>query len=272
MSEYRFGMECEVSRGAGDMLTILYDGGNVSDTHLHEYHCGCSDCAPDRDGPDWAGQEDCTADGEFVSRILTTGDEGDRALAILSDALIRGRAEQSDRVGIHVHVDAEPFADDPAAKVRLWRLWANYQDDVGILARGSASRVRDYNSPNIPRHGEMTGLLGWESRVTVDQFFSLPHAEVWQSMDRFVTGGSRTGRWLSGGRRTFEFRLWNGTRSLWRLRMAVYVSVAFARAALDGHDAHPDDGLCLLDAIGAHLPDDVWFSVWRQLHLHDIDA
>lgn len=276
MTGYKFGVECEVSEGAEDVLAHLYRNGDVSSNHLHAYHCGkgynpCDDCRADRSGPDWTGQEDCTADGEFISRILTTGPEGDRALATIADALVKGRAVQDDRVGMHIHTDAEPFADDTASLVRLWRLWMTYQDDIGLLARGKADAVRSYNGPNVVKtHGRIGygGVLSYgASDDTCRDFFTLDHDDAAQLLDRWVRSGPRTGRWLSGGVEagTFEFRLWNGSRSLWRIRMAVYVSVALTTAALSGYEARPDDGRTLLEAIGDHLPDDVYLSVFRQI-------
>lgn len=277
MTPYQFGVECEVSQGAGDVLAHLHEGGHVTDTHLHAYHCGkgysrgCDACEPTRSGPDWTGQEDCTADGEFISRILTTGPEGDRALATIADALVKGRAEQNDRVGMHIHTDAGPFADDTASLVRLWRLWMVYQDDIGNLARGKSAAVRGYNGPNVTKHGDSvrcTGVLSYGSDdATVRQFYEGDHDDAYQLLDSWVRTGPRTGRWLSGGVEagTFEFRLWNGSRSLWRIRTAVYVSVALTTAALDGYEARPDDGRSLLDALGDRLPDDVYLSIFRQL-------
>ena len=268
---YQFGIECEVSSGAADVLTHLYNGGHVSDDHLHAYHCDCNACDHHRSGPDWTGQEDCTADGEFVSRILTTGPEGDAALEAISAALIAGRASHSERVGMHVHTDAGPFREDNDALVRMWRLWLTYQDDVGILARSHFSDVRSYNGPNVTKpHGgqpNVAGVLGYENADKVDRFFEAPPDEAVGMLEDWTRRGPRTGRWLSGGvdSGTFEFRLWNGTRSLWRIRMAVYVSVALTTAALDGYEARPGDGKSLLDAIGDRLPDDVYMSVVKQL-------
>lgn len=276
MTGYKFGLECEVSQGAADVLSHLHAGGHVGSDHLHAYHCGkgynpCDVCKPDRTRFDWTGQEDCTADGEFISRILTTGPEGDRALETLADALVKGRADQNSGVGMHVHTDAGPFEDDVESLVRLWRLWMVYQDDIGNLARGKADCVRSYNGPNIVKSRgaiRYEGILAYGATdQTCRDFFSLDHADAYQLLDQWVRTGPRTGRWLSGGvdAGTFEFRLWNGSRSLWRIRMAVYVSVALTTAALDGYEARPDDGRTLLDAIGDRLPDDVYLSTFRQL-------
>lgn len=268
---YRFGVEVEVSGGASEVLAHLYDAGHVRDDYFHDYHCGkgyssCDACDPHRSHHDWTGQEDCTADGEFVSRILTTGQVGDDALANMADALVSARAVHSDRVGMHVHTDAGPFVDDIPAIVRLWRLWLTYEDDVATLARQSYGSVRSYNAPaGVP------GVLGWQVRGREDEaaqaFFDADHDDAYAMLDEYVRYGDRSGRWLSGGTGagTWEFRIWNASRSLWRMRTAAYVSVGMTLAALNGHEARPDDGLSLLDAIADYLPDDVVMGIVKQL-------
>lgn len=266
---YQFGMEVEVSSGAGDVLALLHDSGHVRDDYFHDYHCGkgwdtCEACDPHRIDYDWTAQEDCTADGEFVSRILTTGVTGDDALANMSDALIRGRAVHDHRVGMHVHTDAGLFVDDVPAIVRMWRMWLTYEDDIATLARGSYSQVRDYNTP-----ARVRGVLGYghDNDASVAAFYDADHDYAYAMLDDYVRYGDRTGRWLSGGTHagTWEFRIWNASRSLWRMRTAAYVSVGMTLAALEGHEARPDDGLSLLDAIGQHLPDDVVMGIVKQL-------
>lgn len=271
MDTLSFGVELEVIGGGADVLSHLYDAGAVGDTYLHEYHCGkgggCAECDPWRDGPDWTAQEDCTADAEFISRVLTAHTpEADDALATLADALVAGRAEHDSGVGLHVHVDAGPFRTDDAALVRQWRMWLNYSADVAKLARGNYSNIRTGERMNA----NPSDVLGYGAgRHEAKAFFDADHAVAYDMLDGYVRHGTRTSRWLSGGRSagTFEYRIWNSTRSLWRIRLAAYVSVAMTQAVLDGHDANPDDGLTLLDVIGDHLPDDVYMAVFRQLAL-----
>lgn len=261
----RFGMELEVSSGAEDALGVLHDEGYADDSYFHAYHCRCSSCAHDRDDYDWTGQEDCTAAGEFISRILSTHTgTADRALAALADALRAGRCEFDDDTGLHVHVDASDI--DNAALVRVWRIWALYQDDVARIANATFRGIRGYASGS-----RVSEVLGWgRGDGDRDTFYGDDIDAAYEVLRDDLKAGYRTSCWLSGGRSqgTFEFRLWNSTRSLWRIRMAVYVSAAIVSAAIDEHDAHPDDEHTLLDVIGNYLPDDVYVSVFRQL-LHN---
>lgn len=265
-----FGVELEVISGGGDVLSHLYSNGHVGDEYLHEYHCGtygggCPDCDPFRESPDWTAQEDCTADAEFISRVLTSHTpEADDALAALADALVVGRAEHDRGVGLHVHTDARPFDNNPDALVRLWRLWLCYSNDVAALARGNYGSIRTGESMNA----RTTDILGYNATsAEVERFFDSDTTTAYEMLSDTTRVGPRTSRWLSGGvsSGTFEFRIWNSTRSLWRIRLAAYVSVAMTQAALDGHDAAPDDGLNLLDVIGDYLPDDVFMAAFRQL-------
>lgn len=277
MDSIDFGVELEVAAGGGDALAHLVASGYADDDYLHEYHCGrgygdCPQCNPRRSSPDWTAQEDCTADAEFISRILTSHTaSADDAIAGLADALVSGRVEFDSDVGMHVHVNGEPFRNDAAAIVRLWRLWLNYQTDVSHLARATQRGVRGYAAGAAVSDA---AILGY--RPDVDGFFSADHDEAFEMLTGDGRSGCRTGRWLSGGTGsgtgTFEFRIWNATRSHWRIRLAVYVSAAIALAALNGYDASPDSGDTLLDAIGEHLPDDVWMGVYKQLLAHDDTA
>lgn len=262
----RFGMELEVASGAEDALSYLCDEGYAADSYFHEYHCRCGDCRHDRDHYDWTGQEDCTAAGEFISRILTTHtDTADNALSALSEALRVGRCEFDGDTGLHVHVDSADVDDD--AVVRLWRIWSLYQDDVATIANATFRGIRGYASGSKVTEGN---ILGWrqgdaEAREARELFWCDDLTAARQAMQGDSIAGYRTSRWLSGGSNTYEFRVWNSTRSLWRMRMAAYVSAAIVTAAIEGHDVHPDDDQTLLDVIGDHVPDDVRLSIFRQL-------
>lgn len=276
MDTIEFGVELEVAANGDEVIDHLYASGGLADEYRHEYHCGryghCELCDPARSTPDWTCQEDCTADAEFISRILESHtDEADEALAILGDALLDGRAEFDSDVGMHVHVNADPFRDEPAAIARLWRLWLCYGNDVANLARGTDHGIRSYAAGTRVTDSQVLGYRTDDERIA--EFFDIDAGAAYEMLSPDAARGGRTGRWLSGGTGsstgTFEFRIWNATRTTWRLRLGVYVSTAIALAALNGYDAHPDSGDNLLAAIGDHLPDDVWMSVYKQLAYHD---
>lgn len=236
-----FGIECELSGGTSDVLD------NLGLDSLHSYHCDCSRCEPERSSPDWTAQEDCTADGEFISRILTygTADAVD-AINAFGAALLAARATHSNGQGLHIHVGTEDMT--PESWVRFWRLWFRYQDDIAKLAQGSYDRVRSYNVP--VRFSDVVGE--WDRT---------PEAEFWSGDDAIVA--RRIGRpynrasWVNPQtpHGTAEFRLWNSTRLAWRIHLAVGVSVALIQASIDGVRIRRSDERILFDIIGPHLND-----------------
>lgn len=235
-----FGIECEVAGGTSAMLDALgLDG-------LHGYHCDCERCEPERSSPDWTAQEDCTADGEFISRILTYGDDGDRAIGQLAAALKSARAVHSNGQGLHVHVDTSDMT--PTTWVYFWRLWFRYQDEVGMLASGSYNDVRSYNQE--VRFSQVVGTH--EPGVTPDFWTADPvlvAPRIGQPYDRATWVNPRTGHG------TAEFRLWNATRVEWRIHLAAGVSTALIRAALDGVTVTKHDERTLFDIVSPYLSD-----------------
>lgn len=242
-----FGIECEVESGTVGLLDAL---GLDS---VHDYHCDCSDCDPFRSSPDFTIQEDCTADGEVISRVLAYGSpEATDAIALLADALKSSRATTSTNQGLHIHVGTEAMGHE--AWVYFWRLWFRYQNDVGDLAAGRFGDVRSYNSPNI-----MTYQIG-------------DCAETFWSSDDLIDVYRRMGRtycrthWVNctTGHDTVEFRLWNATRVEWRIHLAVGVSCAIVQAALDGVNVTEHDERTLVDVLAPYLTTDTYAAIVRH--------
>lgn len=248
----RFGFELEVRSGARSSLAQLRSLGLTSHSHFHHYHCTCNECG--QRGLDSAGslfrvQQDCTADGEFISGILEYGSaDADRAFDGLSRALILGGAVVTGNVGNHVHVEQSGM--DTPAKRRLTRLFLRYQTDLQEIAAAGHDRVRSYNSP-------MSGNPGiWTCGDTppVNRYrdsVSLPYH--WSS-----------GSYLCWKDQTVEFRLWNSTRLAWRLRTHVGLSVGMVHAAIGGEDCTERDTRCVEDVIGPYLDSTTWGGLIRQ--------
>lgn len=252
----RFGFECELSAGAVDTLSILADQGLAPGGYLHSYHCWCDDCSYTSQ---WAirGQEDCTADGELITKILTYGsDEADRTIAALADALQRARATTSEGVGFHVHVGREDM--DNAAQMRLFRMFLKYQDDLNELASTAFRSVRDFNSPLVLRErGEVYNPDSgrYEYVTQADRFWTDDERNPYQ----YVAGS-----WLVAKDRTHEFRLWNATRVEWRMHLAVGLSVAMVNAAVAGVSVSKDSDVPLEFVLGDFLDDRTWAGIIRQ--------
>lgn len=235
----RVGFELEVAENAGNVLHELRESGLTEHDGLHGYHCNCSECSVSTSGPLFKAQEDCTADGEFITRILEYGSpDMERAITGIERALLTGAAIVNGDVGNHVHVERAAFDGD--AEGRLARLFVRYQRDLFELASGRFAQVRDYNGV------AEFGPLGWESPL-------------------IRTRRHLVGTCLAFKPYTIEFRLWNSTRAGWRIRMHVGLSVALAQAALAGENASgPDDPRCLEEVISPYMDRATWAGVLRQ--------
>ncbi|MFA5937620.1 MAG: hypothetical protein WC822_07125 [Candidatus Paceibacterota bacterium] len=240
ISHLNFGIECEIEGGTRDVLDHL----GLDD--LHSYHCSCNSCEPSRSGPDWTGQEDCTAGGEFISRILTYGTpDADNAIEALGRALKHGRATTSDGQGVHVHVDCSDMT--PTSVVYFWRLWFRYQDDLAMLAKGRFHEVRDYNT-----RVHFRDVVGEHSPSDPDFWRGNP-----ERVYRRLGSPYRRDCWVHPNtyHDTYEFRLWNTTRTPWRLHLAAGVSVALMAAAMDGVKVNKRDKRTLYEVLAPYMTD-----------------
>lgn len=239
-----FGFELEVSGGAENTLAHLIDAGLTGHEYLHPYHCECNECDPRRytgSGYAFKAQEDCTADGEFISHILTYGTEAaDKAIIGLSKALILGGAETSGNVGNHVHIFAGDMTDH--AKLALCRLFARYEGEIEEIAEAGHPYLRDYNG---------TGPT-FSDRVWGEQ------------RERFYPYDYMRGHKLAWKNPTVEFRLWNSTRMAWRIRTHVGISHAMAEAAKAGVSVTASDNRCLEEVIGDYIDGPTWAGILRQ--------
>lgn len=239
-----FGFELEVSDGAHNTLSHLGEMGLTQHESFHQYHCSCGMCEPRTTGPLFKAQQDCTADGEFISRILEFGShDAERAIVGLSRALLLGGGDASGTVGNHVHVDRRGM--DIPARNRLNRLFARYETELLEIASASRNSVRSYNGTR-PQFNDAI----WEVTDA--------HPEQWLRSD--YTEGSK----LSWKDPTVEFRLWNSTRAAWRIRTHVGLSVAMVLAATDGVTTTKNDPRCIEDVIGEYIDARTWAGILRQ--------
>lgn len=239
------GFELEVSDGAASVLGSLQAQRLTSHARLHPYHCGCADCRP---SPYCAGhlfkaQEDCTADGEFITGILEYGSpDFERAVNGIGRALLTTGAKCEANVGNHVHVNRDDLTGEDNA--RLCRLWDRYADELFEIAAGPRGAVRNYNGNH--RRAGATNLWTVNSvRNSYDVLDHTSHLLAWKS-------------------HTVEFRLWNSVRAPWRIRTHVGLSVAFVQAAQGGADCTRNDPRCLEEVIGDFIDAPTWSGILRQ--------
>lgn len=270
-----FGFEYEVAENGRAVLDELVKVDAVSSSYLHEYHCRCSECEYDNYGPrgKWlfTAQQDCTVSAEFPSKVLTWGtDTAETAFLTMQRAAVRAGAVLDGDSGMHVHVAKPPTEsvirlDDgdggqqylttrQKCSWRLARLFLRYQHELRDIASGGRDEVRGYNTPMYL--SDYSGTVFWSYDLDAE--------------NPMVTNGHRdiSGSYLSFGHKaTFEFRLWNASKSAWRMRLCVAMSVAMVEAAMAGVDVTENDPRPVEQVLAPWLDDTTWAGILRQRFL-----
>ncbi len=237
--------------------SVVVDTDRSGSRYLHEYHCDCSFCDayPERSNF-FHFQMDCTVDGEIISKPTPwDSPHTDRAIRDLGHALITNASRTHGSVGNHVHVDIRDLKHDQLAL--LWQMYLLYQHEhLEPIARGAQSGVRAYNAPlrDVPLYRTKDGktttepqeydrsirdVNGWMGVYVPNTPLSLTFSQAdyksFASSDREFFYGF-DGNWLAHHGETAEFRLWNATRSPFRLRLYTALSAALVEAAAEEVD------------------------------------
>lgn len=222
---------------------------------LHGWHCECESCAfhgsanggipfPLR------GQTDSTCSGEIISSLMQYGTpdedamfsfDGDAIVRDLCDSAVKVDAEPGLQSGYHVHVDM----NDAGMERQQLALWAFLRWER-LLVKLSAGRWEDQrgmnrsveemcnyeiraNAPQEARHNTTTrGVMRWYEENQPDQMHYVRESmyHVHRGNDRHSNLSIRTRHG------TWEFRLWNSTRSAWRMELWNKLSVAMTDPAV----------------------------------------
>lgn len=242
------GVEVECAVGGRELIRTLHKMGASGDDVLHDYHCNCHVCKPFRPAPlNWTGQYDCTVSGEIISAAMRhNGARFHRALDQIGKALFDSRVGLGLSAGQHVHVDRRDLDDDDGR--RLFKLFVEYQDTLAKIAAAGFGGVRAYNSPfdYTSSWGAMNRKSDWQPW------------ELW-------------GTWLVRKKDTYEFRLWNQSRTVWRTETFMGLSVAMVEAACTGVEVSMGDKNKhhFLDVIGDYLTSGALAGTIRQLDWKD---
>jgi hypothetical protein len=254
-----FGFELEMRSNAERVVNDLHERGVCAVPHLHNYHCRCGECAYDNNAYLFTAQNDCTVNGEMISKILEYGsDRHYRAVREVTSAMVRHNARVTGDTGLHVHVPRDAFSTRRQRRI-LFRLMARYWSELSELAAGGQPTVRGYNQPpQDPRYAQYDY---YNNRNRDGSRRSIPSGPFDWSGTAYPNAGS----WLVTKEATYEFRLWNATRAEWRVNLAIGLSVAMTKAALDRCDTTGPDDPRPIEAILAPYMDDVtWAGVLRQ--------
>lgn len=252
----KFGFESEWEQGAVDLVSHLHRTTNyIRTAEPHRYHCTCLDCIIDTsqseeelDDPDnfiiadLRAQRDSTCSGEIVSRPFLTMDEARPVFQAIEQGAVEVDAVPGLNSGWHVHVDITHLT--PEERHRAFGIYVLWEQIVIGYAAGRWSYVRDMNTSVLNmlnpflrdwrRQFENNGTLPLGSDDPAILPFLLLRADdntrtsYLRSLHETHRGNDRHS-YLSNRTRfsTWEFRLWNSTRSAWRMELWCEMSRLF---------------------------------------------
>lgn len=229
-----FGFEAEFQNNVGNMARALHQAGVSMYPDIHNYMCECEACAYDADTPaDIRVKRDSSCGGEVISRILDDSewDEAVRLMTVVQDCALDTDTVPGISAGFHVHVAKPRRLRDRGRLVHAFILW---EDAIAALAGGRWPDNRGWNtSLGSVAWYSLGSLVGSRNpldtddtlhrldRCDIDTTFYETLADCAQcDWDRHSTLA------LSGRHPTVEFRLWNSTRSAWRMELWCRLSVA----------------------------------------------
>ena len=212
------------------LAAALYARNACGDSVIHGWHCDCDDCTGN--AFDFKVQRDSTVDGEVISRVFDDWDEAIDAMLTLQEAAIEADAEPGLSAGLHVHV-AQPRQD--LHRGRAFLAFMAWEEALIAIAAGRFPYLRDMNRTV---NGDMRAWLyasGTTTRQGAPRWIANALAQA-RDGDSARAIDLYLGHWgndrhshLSVNTRfsTWEFRIWNSTRSAWRMELACRMSVAF---------------------------------------------
>jgi len=227
------------------MLPILRSAGLLASDDFHSYHCDCSNCDPD-DGYPLRAQNDSSCSGELISRVYgTRAHPSTDAYAVMREvqnAAVDADAVPGLRSGFHVHVSASRLTRSDRADV-LWQ-WLRWEPTMEAIASGPFAQMRDFNYRN--RNYALDSLAYVHDAPYDMRYRNWSWDQAWSHWLSAVDGPELEGMQerlldhtcesdrhslLATYTRydTFEFRLWNSTRSAWRMELYARLSCAWMK-------------------------------------------
>lgn len=243
-----YGFEAEFMSGAQALIASLHRNGWSSMDRLHDWHCEqrrgpCDHCSfegGNRRG--FRGQTDSSCNGEIISPVFGQEDTGDdfftEASTALQENAVEVDAEPGLTAGMHVHVKPR---DPETMRDLLWE-FVRWEHVIKVLATGPFAEHRTMNTDvatyaqtwfdmysrgDFPASARESGLVvvAMNSLVGDDN----RRERLRQALHQFVIEQDRHANLaFSRTHGTAELRVWNSTRSAWRMRMYTSVSRLFA--------------------------------------------
>lgn len=236
-----FGFEAEFHGNVDPLIAKLHDKGLAGSPQMHGYHCSCESCAWDSRYV-FRAQTDSSCGGEVISTVFDFEDDMDEAIEAmhaLQEAAVEVDAEPSLLCGFHVHVSKPRSA---AARYDAFLAYLAWENVLGsFVAVGRFPGVREFNyqlGPSVLPHVDISTFEDEYGEVAPPRLMLEPLRLLESGDSTFVREVKKAWycyafnldrhSWLSlntSTEETWEFRLYNATRSAWRMEMYVRLSV-----------------------------------------------
>lgn len=209
------GIEWEIASQGSQITELLYDASLSRTPDIHDYHCGCNDCA----SPEvWSSQTDGSLpeDGVELRSCPVQVTQLDSVLQVsrVEQTLREAEARVTKGCGLHVHIEASDLKTHQLDVLN--DLFVELQPALYRVAVGGfdCHRGPEYCCP-ISKKEKYTLLA--------------QPASTRRYHDRAKYFGLNLGAIHVQG--TVEFRLWNSTRNAWRARLFAATSWALVEFA-----------------------------------------
>lgn len=228
-----FGFEFEVATEAAALTRHLYDLGHTGDADMHRWHCDCDGCQLDS-GNLFRAQTDSSCSGELITEVLHHSPDDHRYMPdvfdILQAAALEVDAEPGLTAGMHVHVGIGHLSG-VQLRSALWA-YMRYESVLCALAAGRWERQRENNESvrqlcSYPLHQFADEATNATSAMLHIEEHNDDLSRIQRDiLDEHQAHDRHSNLNLSTNHGTWEFRLWNSTRSAWRMEMFTRLSVA----------------------------------------------
>lgn len=253
-----FGCELEFQQNVPELVQWLHE--NHPDLMLypemHRYHCDCDDCEEGL----LKAQTDSSCSGEIITGVFNEIDEAREIFEIIEKGAVEVDAEPGWDAGLHVHVMPPPAHGFRMEAFLQWLRWEqvlmclaagrfpemrgnnrSLQEDLTYMVRNDLQVMSGRTPPWIGtvryRYSEAIHWIAYSEDITPEDRTNLI-AQIFsfhQMQDRHSLLNLRT-RYD-----TWEWRLFNSTRSAWRMEMYAQIARAWLDrefiSTLQSHDA-----------------------------------
>lgn len=277
--------------------------GLVGSPEVHGYHCNCVHCDFQEEGPPLMVQHDSTCTGEVISRPMSTQEDvfstavsedwsfTRQLLGQLQQAALDVDAEPGENAGFHVHV----MPTSNGAKRQALGAFMLWEPVLHRIAQGRFPHLRPMNR-YVRAEVTYSRLADWaydmdDSANALDHArdaivrdeFSGREAIDWPRAIQASSEAGNMGRLLrlieaahvhndrhstmnvATEHGTVEYRLWNSTRSAWRMELFCRLSVALTDPAVAGD-------LLGLGGVGVNQINDFTFLDGAEVILQQVMA